>query len=65
MSTKGWIYRSDTQYETTLFQEMSSDDDIVNTTTLSIENAAKFSLNYSENNNSCAYGPIGLRFKTL
>ncbi|AFI84661.2 hypothetical protein Q7A_1843 [Methylophaga nitratireducenticrescens] len=58
MSTKEWIYRSNTQYETTLFQEVSSDDDNVNTATLSIENPAKFSVSYSENNNSSAMGHL-------
>lgn len=58
MSTKGWIYRSDTQYKTTLFQEISSGDDNVNTAKLSIENPAKFSVSYSENNNSSAMGHL-------
>ena len=54
MSTKEWIYRSDTQYETALYQDLLSDDDKVNTATLSIENPTKFSVSYSENNNSNA-----------
>ncbi|WP_238595895.1 hypothetical protein [Methylophaga nitratireducenticrescens] len=58
MSTKKWIYRSETQYETTLFQEVSSNDDNLNTATLCIENPAKFSVSYSEKNNSSAMGHL-------
>lgn len=58
MSAKEWIYRSDTQYATTLFQEVPSDDDNIHTATLCIENPAKFSVSYSENNNSSAMGHL-------
>lgn len=52
MSRKEWIYRSDTQYETALSLDVLSVDSNVDTATLYIENPTKFSVSYSENNNT-------------